>query len=230
MNRFDSLETKDFLGFNAKLQQKKNALRSALHNKGKLQKDKKNSFDNYTYFSEAGYKALFTELFAEHKLELTPTLLSTEDIEGTEKMPFGRRVTVEFNLADIETGFYETSSFIGESFDKGDKAIYKAYTGALKYYFASAFNVATGDDPENDSPEGNRNGDKKSLQKPKPPTKEELASLEAEMKLKGIVMEQILKTYHVDSRDKLTKDHLTAAFKTLAKMPIKEQEVDINSL
>ena len=36
--------------------------------------------------------------------------------------------------------------------DKGDKAGYKAYTGALKYYLANTFMVATGDDVEKENP------------------------------------------------------------------------------
>ena len=49
---------------------------------------------------------------------------------------------------DIETGYGEESVISGEAFDKSDKAGYKAYTGAYKYYLANTFGVATGDDPE----------------------------------------------------------------------------------
>ena len=46
---------------NAKLQTKKNLLRKALFKKGIVARDKTNTYDNYKYFSEAGYKKLFTE-------------------------------------------------------------------------------------------------------------------------------------------------------------------------
>ena len=59
---------------------------------------------------------------------------------------------LNFILTDIETGFYEVTTITGEGIDKGDKAGYKAYTGALKYYLANTFMVATGDDPEKESP------------------------------------------------------------------------------
>ena len=49
-----------------------------------------------------------------------------------------------------ETGFSESSVTSGEGMDKGDKGIYKAQTGALKYYLSVTFMVATGDDPEQD--------------------------------------------------------------------------------
>ena len=60
----DNLDPKEWLQLNAQLQQKKNALRADLNQRGILQKDKVNNFDNYKYFSEAGYKKLFTELFS----------------------------------------------------------------------------------------------------------------------------------------------------------------------
>lgn len=139
----------------AMLQKKKNALRKMLNEKGVMQRDKTNAFDRYTYFSEAGYKKLFTELFSKTGLELKTTVTDVErfNIEGS-KTPNGRLVTMEFTLFDVETGCSETSRVYGEGFDKGDKALYKAYTGAIKYYLADTFLVATGDDPEVDSPEG----------------------------------------------------------------------------
>ena len=40
---------------------------------------------------------------------------------------------------------------IGTGADSGDKAPYKATTGAIKYALLTAFLIPTGDDPENDS-------------------------------------------------------------------------------
>lgn len=139
---------------NAKLQAKKNLLRKALFKKGVVARDRTNEFDRYKYFSEAGYKKLFTELFSNAGLELTTTIDEVERFTVDGKQNNGRQVKVLFTLSDVETGFAETSTFYGEGFDKGDKGLYKAYTGALKYYLANTFMVATGDDPEVESPEG----------------------------------------------------------------------------
>ena len=147
------LNIKDWLELNAKLQQKKNALRKALKEKGVLKKEGENTFDKYKYFSEAQYKQLFTELLSEANLELKFTELDYALFEGSEKQANGRMPKIEFSLFDCETGFYETTAITGEAVDKGDKAGYKAYTGALKYYLADTFLVATGDDPEKESPE-----------------------------------------------------------------------------
>lgn len=146
----------------SQLQQKKNELRKDLARRGVLKREGNNTFDRYKYFSEAQYKALFTELLSSHNLELRSTVSDYSMIEGTEKQSNGRQVTMEFELIDVETGYSEKSTFFGEGFDKGDKAGFKAMTGALKYYFACTFLVATGDDPEKDSPEAKMNSQKAS--------------------------------------------------------------------
>lgn len=146
----------------SQLQQKKNALRKELAERGVLKREGNNTFDRYKYFSEAQYKALFTELFASHQLELRSSVSDYSSFEGTEKQANGRLVKMEFELIDVETGFSESSTFVGEGIDKGDKAIYKAMTGALKYYLADTFMVATGDDPEKDSPDTKMNNQKAS--------------------------------------------------------------------
>lgn len=146
------IESVDWLKLNAKLQQKKNRLRKMLNERGVQKKGAKNSYDNYSYFSEAQYKQLFTELFSEVGLELSFTELSYDTFIAEGKQSNGRLPKLKFRLTDIETGFSESSVITGEGIDKGDKAGYKAYTGALKYFLANTFMVATGDDPEKDSP------------------------------------------------------------------------------
>ena len=143
---------KEWLELNAKLQQKKNILRKSLKAKGVLKKGATNTFDKYSYFSEAQYKELFTELFSDTGLELSFTEIEYLTFTGSEKQANGRMPRLKFILTDIDTGFYEETVITGEGIDKGDKAGYKAYTGALKYYLANTFMVATGDDPEKDSP------------------------------------------------------------------------------
>lgn len=147
----------EWLKMNASLQQKKNALRRLLNEKGILQRGGKNDFDHYSYFSEAQYKQLFTELFSTVGLEMKFTELEYGTFEGSAKQANGRMPRIQFDLFDIETGFFESTIITGEGMDKGDKAGYKAYTGALKYFLADTFMVATGDDPEKDSPDQKMN-------------------------------------------------------------------------
>lgn len=157
INLIDHLDAKEALVFNAGLQKKKNALRKALKDKGVLKREGRNNFDKYSYFSEAQYKALFTELLSSCGLELSFTELDYSTYEGSEKQSNGRMVKLAFILTDCETGFYEVTEITAEGMDKGDKAGYKAYTGALKYFLADTFMVATGDDPETESPEAKMN-------------------------------------------------------------------------
>ena len=153
----DNLEPKIWLELNAKLQAKKNALRKDLKSKGILKKGGQNDYDHYSYFSEAQYKELFTELFSKNNLELKFSEIEYNTFEGSGKNCNGRMTRLEFTLIDVETGFFETTIITGEGMDKGDKAGYKAYTGAVKYYLADTFLVATGDDAEKESPEENMN-------------------------------------------------------------------------
>lgn len=206
----ESLDAKEWLELNAKLQKKKNTLRKDLKEKGILKKGKLNEFDNYQYFSEAQYKELFTELFSKNGLEIKFNELEYDTFEGTEKQANGRMPKLEFYLYDIDTGFYETSCITGEGIDKGDKAGYKAYTGALKYYLANTFMVATGDDAEMESINAKMN---------KKTTRESKASP------KQIEM---LKKYYVG--DNLTKLLETNNLKQIEDMPMKKASEIINEL
>ena len=85
------------------------------------------------------------------------TELDYTTFEGSEKQSNGRMPKLKITLFDIDTGFGEDTVITGEGIDKGDKAGYKAYTGALKYYLANTFMVATGDDPEEESPSNRMN-------------------------------------------------------------------------
>lgn len=147
------IEVADVLAMNAKLQQKKREVRKVLKSRGVLKREGDNKFDRYKYFSEAQYKLLFTELFSEYGLEMKFNEESYESFEGSEKQANGRMAKITFSLIDTDTGFAEDSTITAEGIDKGDKAGYKAYTGALKYWLADTFMVATGDDPETESPD-----------------------------------------------------------------------------
>ena len=198
---FSKLDPEDYTGLNAKLQKKKNALRKELSEKGILKREGQNQFDKYSYFSEAQYKALFTQLFAKHGLELKFTELDYIPFEGTEKQANGRLVKVQYDLIDIETGFYESSVITGEGLDKGDKAGYKAYTGSLKYYLASTFMVATGDDPETESPDVKASPKKKLEKDPLKATENQIATVK---RILGENVKPMLEYYSIEKVEDLT--------------------------
>ena len=219
----EKLDVKDWLKFNSQLATKKNTLRKLLKQKGVLKKEGVNTYDKYKYFSEAQYKELFTELFSEAGLELSFSELEYSTFEGSEKQANGRMPKLEFKLTDISTGFYETTTITGEGIDKGDKAGYKAYTGAIKYYLANTFLVATGDDPEKESPENTMN--KKNP--PKQATEKHATEKQIEM-IKNLAKEKG-KEIDEDALKSLTITKASQTIEYLKNMEVTENERDTTS-
>lgn len=227
----EKIDVAEFLKMNAHLQAKKNKLRTTLYSMGVLGKKGSNNYDHYTYFSEAQYKSLFTELFSGAGLELKFSELSYDTFEGPEKQANGRMPKLEFLLFDIDTGFFERTVITGEGIDKGDKAGYKAYTGALKYYLANTFMVATGDDPEAESPDyrmnkRNRKSDPKPAGQPALATEDKVQYI-----LDNCTHEQVvalLGKYKVDDLRKLTDEQAVGICMKLNRRKTKEMETTSN--
>ena len=60
------------------------------------------------------------------------------------------RVVMAYTFADVDSGEEIIAKVAGQGLDPGDKAPYKAMTGALKYALLQSFLLATGDDPEDE--------------------------------------------------------------------------------
>lgn len=139
------------LSLKASLAKKKNKARKLLVEKGVIGKDKVNTYDGYSYTSEAMYKKVFNELVTPAGLELSVSLEEVNRwVTDAKTNKYFTEVRLKFELMDIDTGFSEVSFFNGEGADKSDKALYKAYTGAYKYFVSTTFNLPTGDDAEKD--------------------------------------------------------------------------------
>ena len=229
----------DNLENRAKLYQKKSDARSDLKAMS-IKKEGLNDFDHYTYFSEAQYKSIITNLLLAHQLELSGSVVSVDTIQGTPKQPIAARTIIAFTLIDLETGYSESVNSAGDGIDKGDKGIYKAMTGAFKYYMANNFHITTGDDAEK--------YDKVENEKPKTDIKKETASDYTEEKQDKIdyksklsetkrnnlietvsagakiwkKTESILKQAKVESIDKLTDEQLLKTSAWLNEMGDKE--------
>lgn len=105
-----------------------------------------NAFHKYHYATEADILTVKQTLNA-HGLMVLPTTL--EQSTGTKAD--GKNwasVTLLFRVIDAETGEAIDSQFTGYAEDAFDKAIYKATTGANKYFYLKFFGIATEDDPE----------------------------------------------------------------------------------
>lgn len=119
-------------------------LAAAISDVDRIGKDGTNSFHKYTYTSaEQVYRVIRGPLL-EHGLVVIPEATGYEcngDL-GT--------VRLRIRIVDTETGEQIESQWYGEGQDKGDKAVFKAYTGGLKTYLKHLFLLPADDDPEAD--------------------------------------------------------------------------------
>lgn len=110
----------------------------------------RNKFHNYDYATEADLVESLRGLLAEQGLAFLVSVVSQERIPSEMKAGDFTRVELEFTLACADTGESVSCRMWGEGQDPGDKGLYKAYTGAVKYFLMKTFLIPTGDDPEAD--------------------------------------------------------------------------------
>lgn len=132
---------------------------------GYVAKNGTNTFHKYQYATEADILDAVKKAYNEAGLVVTTSTTSElGSFEPLQKIDYNgntvteivrwAKVTLSFKVIDAESGESECGTFEGYAEDKGDKAIYKATTGANKYFLMKFFGVATGDDPENESEQG----------------------------------------------------------------------------
>ena len=131
-----------------------------------VEKNGVNAFHRYNYASDADILWTIKPLLAEHNLSFTLVsfaVIGMSEVktkrEGTERLI---DLSVTYQLAHT-SGQWRTITAPGSGQDPGDKAHYKAMTGALKYALRQTFAIPTGDDPERDEDDdrgrGQRPGD-----------------------------------------------------------------------
>jgi hypothetical protein len=84
---------------------------------------------------------------------------SIESIDRRENVVNGKtkiltEVRTLHTFIDADSGERFAVKGAGDGEDNSDKGIYKAFTGAMKYFLMKNFLISTGDDPENDSAKG----------------------------------------------------------------------------
>jgi ERF superfamily len=114
----------------------------------------RNNFHNYAYATEADVVESVRPHMIENGLMLIPHVDTVnQDAHGNV------HIIVNYRLYHVSGDFIEFNiASSGNDKNKngvGDKGIYKALTGASKYAILKLFNLATGDDPENDSKQNN---------------------------------------------------------------------------
>ena len=114
------------------------------------EKDGKNMHQSYKFISEKQYKHNFKAARRKAGLLWECECVCSEYIPAiSDKMHLIRGIFLG-RLTDPNTGEHREYHFEGTGADNGDKALYKAYTGGLKFWLADQYLVAEGNDPEFD--------------------------------------------------------------------------------
>ncbi len=128
---------------------------------GYVQKDKKNKDQGYTFVSEAGYIAVIRPLLVENNVVMMPVGVKDCNMVLKQKPAADNKellttsmlvehITVQIGFFDTQDGSCVIAEVRASGSDQNDKAAYKAMTGAMKYAMAKTFNLASGDDAEDD--------------------------------------------------------------------------------
>lgn len=140
----------------------------------RVAKNGRNENHNYNYATEADILAEVRSALAQRGVLVVPDVEAVrwEELDtrsgGKLKLCTAR---VRFDLMDAESGEMLSVPMVGQGSDSGDKAFYKAMSGATKYLFMKLFLIPTGDDPENEK-----------TRKPEPPPPAGMAAVKATMR------------------------------------------------
>jgi len=123
---------------------------------GTMNKGGTNEHHRYSYVKESDVAKKFQELLVKHRVFLFSSVQQAESKQvqsSTGKPNILASVMMEYTFVNVDKP-EETFSVgaSGDGMDAGDKAIYKALTGAHKYLLIRNFNLGSDDDAEKDSP------------------------------------------------------------------------------
>jgi len=120
-----------------------------------LEKRGQNQAQRYAYATEADALDMVREKLAAKRIFVLTSIDAATRSDTGKKTSSGTPVSVaeirtKHTFMDGETGESLEVFGAGWAEDSGDKAIYKAITGAMKYFLMKNFMIPTGDDPEED--------------------------------------------------------------------------------
>ncbi len=180
---------------------------------GYVQKRGHNERFNYSYVTAADIAGSVGDILAELGVVVIPRLedISYESAVGRGEATRMARVVMAYTFADVDSGEEIIAKVAGQGLDPGDKAPYKAMTGALKYALLQSFLLATGDDPEDErvdarfvTPGSDR-----------PINAEEVRELEKRIDDTGTDLERVLAYYKVASLGEMTETAYRRAVEVL---------------
>lgn len=116
-------------------------------------KSGENKFDKYSYANLEDYVTAVRPVLTKHGIVLLSSAEEIIPLDDRQTKNGGCEHAVRVKLTTRivhESGEWIETSSCGEGQDRADKSVYKAITGARKYALASALNLATTDDPEDE--------------------------------------------------------------------------------
>jgi hypothetical protein len=146
------------------LAQKKLAVMGAVSH---IEKTGKNSHFQYDYVEDVVVTERYRTAMLDCGIAFGAEALEVNACgQGAGKIGTVYSVKMKFTLTDTDTGYSESSEWFGMGADSGDKALYKAYVGAKKYFLTQTFLAPTGNDPECDGNTVGVSGNSQSEKKP----------------------------------------------------------------
>lgn len=127
---------------------------SILGKLGRVAKSGRNTFHNYDYATESDIADALRQHLSAEGVCIFPSVVDSrvETVQDRNKSATLATVTLELTFVDGASGDTMVTRWIGQGIDQGDKAYYKAYTGAFKFGLMKTFMVSTGEEPEQDEP------------------------------------------------------------------------------
>lgn len=178
-----------------------------------IEKKGYNKFHKYKYATESDVAEKVREVLAEQNVLMMPSLInhtSRNHTTAAGKTEYIVTVDMEFHFYDGDSGEQLTFRMSGEGQDSGDKAMYKAVTGAQKYALMKVFMIPTGDDPEADDTVDERNDNSSSNQNQNSqPTNAVLAS-EKQLNFINKLLKDVSKAKSISEAEayKILKNHM----------------------
>jgi hypothetical protein len=186
---------------------------------GYVQKRGHNERHNYNYVTAADLAGSVGDILAELGVIVIPQLqsISTEPPRGSSERI--ARIVMNYRFVDARSGEELSVRVAGEGADAGDKAPYKAMTGALKYALLQSFLLATGDDPEDE-----RSDSKAAFVSERVITPEQVRELQGLIEETGTELERVLAYYRVTALSELTEGSYSRALELLNRKLAKQSQ------
>lgn len=117
---------------------------------GKVDKGGYNSFQKYRYVTEGDLIDAVRDELVKNGLMITTSVVSSATSQQAGSDQYMTHVILKHTVIDTDSGEALEIQSAGSGADKLDKGVYKAITGANKYFLLKTFLLSGDDDPEND--------------------------------------------------------------------------------